>query len=115
MNKIAAYQVAIDSNPLWQKEANLLGGVSGFGKSMATAAKSSLKDLTRSGAAKKRWFKDEYSLTNKAGLGDTAKFYGSKALGAAGRFIESNPGAATAIGVGVPATAGIGLGLRSRD
>jgi hypothetical protein len=129
MNKLAAYQYLIDNHPLWEddsldKQAGLISNLtSGLGKSIALspvksfgtglsrAAKGSLSDLRRTGATRRSFLGlGGDKLTNKAGLGDTLKFYGSRAADSTGQFIANNPGAATAIGVGGLGAAGLGTG-----
>ena len=81
--------------------------ITALGKSMASAGGKGLGKMIGSGAVKQTGKEGIKSmqLAQGAGLKDTAKFYGNKALAGAGSFMKKNP---NLVGGGLAAGAGLG-------
>jgi hypothetical protein len=134
MHKIAAYQIALENIEIEKRAEYLvdtygtcdgympaaylqafddlekgagLQTISNLGSRLSTAARNTITGMKGSGAVVRKGGKMQ--LGRKAGLGDTAKYYGARGLQSAGRFAMENPGTTAGIaGLGTAGAAGLG-------
>lgn len=134
MNKIAAYEIALEKIELEKRADSLVeaygtcdgympgaylqafdhlekeGGlqtIANIGSRLSTGARNTIKGMKSTGSVVRKGGK--FQLGAKAGLGDMAKYYGARGAQSAGRFAMQNPGTTLAAGaVGTAGTAGLG-------
>jgi hypothetical protein len=137
MNKIAAYEIALERVELEKRADHLVeayGTSEGYmpgaylqafdqlekeaglqtlanvGSRLSTAARNTIMGMKGTGSVVRKGGKMQ--LSRGAGLGDTAKYYGARGVQRAGRFAMQNPGATAAVG-GVGAVGAAGLGYKA--
>jgi len=138
MNKIAAYEIALERIELEKRADSLveaygtsegympgaylqafdqiekeagIQAIANIGSRLSTAARGTIKGMMGSGGAVVRKG-GKMQLSRGAGLGDTAKYYGARGVQRAGRFAMQNPGATAAVG-GVGGVGAAGLGYKA--